>query len=412
MLACWLLSGAIVALSVGFSVWSARRGLGAPGAGAPASPRRRGADRARFGRDPLYRKELLWFARDRGALVQALLVPLTMAGLQLFNMRGALEAARDQWNVFCGAAILFGTYFLSVLGPKSLASEGAALWIALTWPRGLESLLKAKARLWTLLSSCIVALVLGAAAWRFPGDLWSVALVGCGWMLFARSMADKAVTLATVAEASGEAGKIPNGRRWAVQLGTLPFAVGVFTRHWEVAVAGIVYSTASAAAMWESFRARLPYLYDPWSERLPPPPTLMHAMIAIAALVEGGALLIGAGQALAAYGGAAAARPWCRRSPMASPRPASGPAPPASSASAAWHSPTPGAGSRRMPRDSARSRRPYSPAACSARPWACWAVATSRRSTSRPASRRCWTRRGRGWTPRRTCMRPTSPWPS
>jgi membrane protease YdiL (CAAX protease family) len=45
--------------------------------------------------------------------------------------------------------------------------------------------------------------------------------------------------------------------------------------------------------MWENFRARLPYLYDPWSERLPPPPTLMHAMVAISILVEGGAVLTG-----------------------------------------------------------------------------------------------------------------------
>ncbi len=305
MLACWLLSGAVIAMSVAFSVWSARRGLSGPvDKLAPASPRRR-AGGPRFRGDPLYRKELLWFARDRSAIVQALLVPLTMGGLQLFNLRGLLAQAQDAWNVFCGAAILFGTYFLAVLGPKSLVSEGSALWIALTWPRGLESLLKAKARLWTLLSSGIVALILCAAAWRFPGDIWSVALVGCGWVVFARSMAAKAVTLATVTGPSGETEKVPANRRWAVQLGTFPFAVGVFTQQWPVAVAGIVYSTMTAAAMWENFRARLPYLYDPWSERLPPPPTLMHAMIAIAALVEGGALMIGIAHAFAAGDSAA-----------------------------------------------------------------------------------------------------------
>jgi membrane protease YdiL (CAAX protease family) len=45
--------------------------------------------------------------------------------------------------------------------------------------------------------------------------------------------------------------------------------------------------------MWQNFRARLPYLYDPWSEELPPPPTLMHAMISISILVEGGAVVTG-----------------------------------------------------------------------------------------------------------------------
>src|SRR5271156_1028011 len=73
----------------------------------------------------------------------------------------------------------------------------------------------------------------------------------------------------------------------------LTFAIGVLTRQWHIAVMGIVYSYLTAAAMWQNFRARLPYLYDPWSEKLPPPPTLMHAMIAISVLVEGGAVVTG-----------------------------------------------------------------------------------------------------------------------
>ena len=115
--------------------------------------------RLRFGKDPLYRKEMLWFLRDRGAIVQVILIPLTVASFQLFNMRGLLVHASDAWNYLCGAGILFGTYFLLILGPKSLSSEGAALWISLTWPRGLESLLKAKAWLWSLISTGLVMLV-------------------------------------------------------------------------------------------------------------------------------------------------------------------------------------------------------------------------------------------------------------
>ena len=71
--------------------------------------------------------------------------------------RRLLVKAQGEWNYLCGAAILFGTYFLWILGPKSLASEGQALWIPLTWPRGLESLLKAKAWLWSLIASGVVA---------------------------------------------------------------------------------------------------------------------------------------------------------------------------------------------------------------------------------------------------------------
>jgi membrane protease YdiL (CAAX protease family) len=239
-----------------------------------------------LGREPLYRKEFLWFLRDRSAIVQAILIPITAAGYQLFNMRGLLVKAQGEWNYLCGTAICFGTYFLWVLGPKSLASEGSALWIPLTWPRGLEGLLKAKAWLWAMISTGIVLLVMGYAAILFPADLWKIGLVLVGWLLFARSMAEKSVTLVTVTSSSGEAGKISLGSRMATQMGMLTFSIGVITEQWHLAIVGIVFSTITAAAMWQNFRARLPYLYDPWSEKLPPPPTAMHAMIAVSIMLE------------------------------------------------------------------------------------------------------------------------------
>ena len=290
---CWIFAGLVITGSVWFSVWATQRGLSGNFGVADARPRAAKAGATRFGKEPLYRKEFLWFIRDRSAIVQTLLIPLTVASVQAFNLRGLLAHAQDAWNYLCGSAILFGTYFLWILGPKSLASEGTALWIALTWPRGLENLLKAKAWLWSLISTGLVLLVLGYAAYLFPVDIWKIALVGVGWFFFGRSMAEKTVTLVRVASSSGEAEPIPRGRMWAAQLGMLTFAIGILTQRWHIAIMGIVYSYITAAAMWQNFRARLPYLYDPWSEEIPPPPTLMHAMIAISILVEGGAVLTG-----------------------------------------------------------------------------------------------------------------------
>ena len=130
--------------------------------------------------------------RDRSAIVQTILIPVTAAGVQVFNLRGLLSGAAGAWNYMCGAGILFGTYFLWILGPKSLSSEGSALWISLTWPRGLESLLKAKAWLWSMISTGLVAIVLCYAAYLYPADTWKIALVGIGWFIFGRSMAEKA----------------------------------------------------------------------------------------------------------------------------------------------------------------------------------------------------------------------------
>jgi len=291
-LTCYVVAIVTVGGAIRFSVWGAQQGLtGNFGQtdSRPSAPRKS----ARFGKEPLYRKEFLWFIRDRSAIVQTILIPITIASVQVFNLRGAVGYAQGAWNYLCGVAILFGTYFLWILGPKSLTSEGSALWIALTWPRGMESLLKAKAWLWSLISYGLVLLVLCYAAFLFPANIWQISLVGVGWFFFGRSMAEKTVTLVSVTSSSGEAEKIPWTRRGAAQLGMLTFAIGILTQQWHIAVMGIVYSYLTAAAMWQNFRARLPFLYDPWSETLPPPPTLMHAMIAISILVESGAVVTG-----------------------------------------------------------------------------------------------------------------------
>ena len=205
LLACWVAAGVTIAGSVGFSVWGAGQGLAgnfASSAPGPSAARaKRTGSRPAFQKDPLYRKEFLWFARDRSAIVQTILIPLTVAGIQLFNLRGVLSHAQGAWNYLCGAGIFFGTYFLWILGPRSLQSEGQALWIALTWPRGMEDLLKAKAWLWSMISSVLVALVLAYACFVFPHEIWKIALVGLGWLIFSRSMAEKSVTLVTVTPA-------------------------------------------------------------------------------------------------------------------------------------------------------------------------------------------------------------------
>jgi membrane protease YdiL (CAAX protease family) len=95
------------------------------------------------------------------------------------------------------------------------------------------------------------------------------------------------VTLVVAPSSSGQPEPVPKGRQWAATLGAFSFATGVITRNWHLAALGVMFSTLTSAAMWQNFRERLPYLFDPDSERLPPPPTLMHAMVAITAMVDG-----------------------------------------------------------------------------------------------------------------------------
>jgi hypothetical protein len=286
---CWMLAAILVLGAVALAVASTRGGIVGRSEARPTP--RRVAKPVRFGREPLYRKELLWLRRDRSALVQAVLMPLSLAAFQVANLHGLLAYGASTWSTPCGIAILFGTYFLLVLGPQSLASDGPALWIALTWPRGLESLLQAKARLRVAIATVPVGAALVYATTRYPDDIGRILVAGVLWCVFARSLAEKTTTLATVPSSSGETEKLPAGLRWTAMLGTLSFALGIFTQQWSLAVAGVVYSIVTAAAMWQNFRYRLPYLWDPWSQRLPPPPTLLHAMVAISAMVEALALL-------------------------------------------------------------------------------------------------------------------------
>lgn len=291
MLFCWFTSAVLIGGGIWFAVWGAQRGLAGHSAAA-SSPSAKPFLRLRlFQRDPLYKKEILWFLRDRSALVQAILIPVTIASFQLFNFRGLIGRVGQTWQLFSGIAVIFGAYFLYILGPRSLASEGPALWLAQTWPRGLEELMKAKARLWFVIATALVTLVLAVPVVLFPFEAWKVLLIWIGWLAFGRSMSAKAVTLVSAPSSSGEPEPIPKGRRWAASLGMLTFAIGILSQRWSLAIVGIVYSWVTAAAMWENFRARLPYLFDPWSEKLPPPPTLMHAMIAISAFIEGAAVV-------------------------------------------------------------------------------------------------------------------------
>lgn len=275
------------AAAIAFTAWATKKGIGGGFASVAAAPSALGVEASkRWLKDPLYRKELLWFWRDKSAVIQVFLIPLTMAGHQAFNLRGVGELMTYSWHVISGFAVIFGTYFLFIIGPRSLISEGPALWIPMGWPRGIEGLLKAKARLWWMLSSGIVILGLAVAALVFPADAWKIGIVAVGWLLFSGSLAEKTVTLVSAPSSSGEPEPIPSSRRMAASLGTFTFSVGVLSQQWSLALVGVVYSWLTSAAMWQNFRARMPYLIDPWSEKLPPAPTLMHAMIAVSAMVE------------------------------------------------------------------------------------------------------------------------------
>lgn len=285
ILSWWILAGALGLFSILACSRLTENGLQTRGTNAP-KPSRKSALGVFLGRDPLRHKELLWLRRDRGAIVQIVLIPLTVAFSQLAGFSGFLGQLSVSWTMLCGLGIICGTYFLTVIGPRSLSSEGNALWMPLTWPCGLEALLKAKARLWSQISNVIVGLILLTAVFLFPAEIWKIAAVALGWLLFSETLAMKSVSLVTPPSSSGEAEPPNRAAYWFSMLGTLSFGAGVLTGTWHVAIIGIVFSSLMSAAMWQRLKARLPYLFDPWSLRPVPSPSLLEVTIGIAVFME------------------------------------------------------------------------------------------------------------------------------
>lgn len=247
----------------------------------------------RFGwlSDPLLHKEWLWLKRDRGALLQLVGIPLLLVGVQFFNLQNALRMTELSWNKFAGLVVGMGGYMLFISGPRALLSEGPALALTLTWPRSLEDTLRMKVRLLFALVSSMVVLCFIVLAWMFPADVWKIFLVLLAWPLFGLSVAEKAVTLIRQPSQSGESEALPQSQMWLVSLGNLTFAIGIFTAQWQLAIAAIALNWVFAGALWQGFRLRLAYLFDPDSEPQLRPPTILSSVIAIVGLMEFGAVL-------------------------------------------------------------------------------------------------------------------------
>jgi membrane protease YdiL (CAAX protease family) len=242
-------------------------------------------------RDPLVRKELLWLKRDRGAIVQLFAVPLLLVALQAFNFRNMISGTDLTWNKLAALIVGMGAYMLFITGPRALLSEGPALMLTLSWPRSLEDTLRVKVRLLFALVSVMVVSSLAVVAWMFPTDAWKLALVALAWPAFGLSIAEKAVTLIQAPAQSGESEPVPPSRQWAAGLGNLTFSIGLFSAQWQLAFAAVVMNWVFAGALWQGFRHRLPYLFDPTSEPQLTPPTILSAVIAIVGMLELGAVI-------------------------------------------------------------------------------------------------------------------------
>ncbi len=177
---------------------------------------------------------------------------------QLARLAAGGDSERHGTRFLQGVVVLFGTYFLSVLGPE-IARVGGQRAVALP-----DLATRSRKPAESQGPALGLALLYGPSGWLFalhaiylfPGSWWKIVLkllsAGCSLLTAWRKKQSRSPR-STSEHSKAKLRRTPAGRRWAVQLGTLTFSIGVITGRWALAIdIGIVYSTMTAAAMaWQ-----------------------------------------------------------------------------------------------------------------------------------------------------------------
>jgi len=236
---------------------------------------------------PLQRRELRLLSRDRGFLVQSLLLPVIIIGSQLiFN--GKIENTAELGanpSVLAAMAFGIGGYVLMLSAFQTLNREGQALWMLYTFPRSIESVLKEKAQLWTALATFypLVIFSVGIACGAKPDvqffSLMILALAGIP--IFSMI----AVSLGVwgcdpLAEEASQRVRPTFVYTYFVLCSF--YTIALYTSEWHLKLAVIVLMAALALALWQKARDALPYMLDTTAT---PPPRVSAADGIMAALL-------------------------------------------------------------------------------------------------------------------------------
>ena len=131
------------------------------------------------------RREVRLLGRDRNFMVQTLLLPAVIVGMQIFlNVRSNIfVGAMDDPANLAAIAFLLLAYTLAFSAFQTLNAEGQALWILYCVPHSLESVLRQKARLWAAVAA-IYPVVIFSIAIVVAGRI-SLSFIGCAAIVLA-----------------------------------------------------------------------------------------------------------------------------------------------------------------------------------------------------------------------------------
>lgn len=277
----------------------------------PGVPRKAAAGvwGARLLASPVQRRELTLLARDRNFLVQTMVLPILIVGVQ-WALNGRVTSFAQIWaNPQAVAAGVFGVaaYALMLSAFQTLAAEGGALWMLYTFPHSIEAVLRDKARLWSVL-----ALIYPVIGFGF--------LCAFGPPLVRETLGLMAMVLlavpiyAAIAVALGVFGCDPQATDarhrlkityvYLFMLLSGLYVGAFYAPHWWQSLVSVVLAVLLALALWQKARDQLPYLLDPVaspSARVSTADGLIAAMMFFALQqIIGAALWSGGGKAGAA----------------------------------------------------------------------------------------------------------------
>jgi hypothetical protein len=217
---------------------------------------------------PIQVREMKLLLRDRNFMVQTLILPILVIGMQFFFNR-----SRDLASVFHGgftqmAAIAFGaaSYSLIFSAFQAVNLEGKSLWMLYTFPYRLEDLLRQKVYLWLFVALLYPLVFFGVGlamtGWPGPRALLLLLIVLVGIVIHAVVAACFGVFASDpLADDPRQRSRLDYTYLYMILAGFYTYAI--FAESYWQKLALVILSTLMALALLQKARDYLPFMLDP-----------------------------------------------------------------------------------------------------------------------------------------------------
>ncbi len=250
-------------------------------------PKSTGAKREGALLSPIQRREFKLLARDRNFMVQTLVLPAFITGMQFF-FTGTLkwiELFKGSFTRLAATAFGVAAYSLVYSAFQVLNSEGKSLWLLYTFPNRIEALLREKIYLWLAVALIYPVLLFGSGIYisGLP-DMKSLVLIGVvliGIVIYATVAACFGVFASDpLAEDPRQRVRVDYVYLYLILASFYTYAI--FANSYWQKLSLLVLSALMALALVQKARDHLPFLLDPTES---PKPSVSLSDGLIAALV-------------------------------------------------------------------------------------------------------------------------------